>query len=155
MTPEIFILALGRICLALYFIIGAGLDIKMRQDTLQMMQAKNIPYRDVLFFCAVALKLFAGFGVMFNILPIISALALALFTLIANIIFNSSRSKKDFCHHSIFFEFGCCWWIAISRSILFEINVVPIMTRGVARRHLRHCEPKAKQSREINILSFP
>ena len=89
MSMQISLFFIARVCLALYFIIGAMIDSKMRQETLQMMRAKKIPLAQFLFVCAVALKLIAGFGVMLNIFSIISALTLAIFTLIANVIFNN------------------------------------------------------------------
>lgn len=82
------LILVGQGLLALYFVIGAVSDVVMRHQAFEMMLAKKIPFRRILFFAAVALKFFAGLGVLVNFMPSIFAIALAIFTLIANIIFN-------------------------------------------------------------------
>lgn len=84
-----YLIFLGQILLALYFGIGAISDFWLRQQGIELMQAKKIPWPKYLYFAGVALKLVAGIALIANIFSWLAALALAIFTLIANIIFNN------------------------------------------------------------------
>lgn len=58
------------------------------QANLDLMQSKNLPYRSIALPAAIALKVFGSLAVLFNIYTAIAAGALALFTLIATVIFH-------------------------------------------------------------------
>lgn len=85
----------ARLLLAGMFVYAAIHNVMNWQGSLQLMQRKNIPYPNLLLSGATGLKFFAGLAVIFNIFAVAGALALAGFTLIANIIFHDFWNKKE------------------------------------------------------------
>lgn len=84
-----YLVILGQILLALYFVIGAVSDVLLRQAGIELMMLKKIPWPKYLYYAGVALKFVAGLALLLNFFSWIAAIVLALFTLIANIIFNN------------------------------------------------------------------
>ena len=94
---------LARLFLALYFVIGGCFDFYLRHDLLNLMQQKKIPPRMSLLTAGVALKIIFGIALIFNFHAAIAAIILALFTLIANVIFHN-------------------FWAAEGKKKIFETN---------------------------------
>lgn len=107
MESSAYLIIPAQIFLALYFVIGAMMDYKFRQQTLDLMQQKKIPYKNIFYPAAVALKFFGGLAVMFNIFAGIAAIALAIFTLIANIIFNDFWAEEGMKKQFTLLRFLC------------------------------------------------
>lgn len=94
---------LARLFLALYFVVGGCFDFYLRQDLLNLMQQKKLPPNLLLLTSCVALKIIFGIALIFNFHAAIAAVVLALFTLIANVIFHN-------------------FWAAEGKKKIFETN---------------------------------
>lgn len=88
-TELMYLIVIARIFIGGFYVAGAVVDILQRQECLQLMEFKKIPYRPFLFAGEVALKFLAGLAVVLNFYIVISATVLIIFTLLANIIFNN------------------------------------------------------------------
>lgn len=79
----------ARILLPLVFIVAAITNMFRWQNTLQFMKSKKIPFTGFFLAAATALKIVASVAVMCNFYLPLGALALILFVLVCNLVFNN------------------------------------------------------------------
>lgn len=84
---EILVLA-GQVIVGLVYAQGAVVDIIQRKTLLTMLQKKNLPREEILLYGAIVLKIVCSLGLILNTGAHVAAFVLAVFTLIANIIFH-------------------------------------------------------------------
>ena len=83
------VFVLARIMLASYFVLGTYHDVSMREELWKLMRSRKIPNYEILYYCAIALKIIAGLAIIINIYLPFAAGALFIFTGIANVLFNN------------------------------------------------------------------
>lgn len=85
----------GRILLALMFVLAGFSKIAGFAATVGYMQAKGMPAAGVLAVLTIVLEVGAGIALIFGLMTRWAALALALFTLVASLIFHNFWAVPD------------------------------------------------------------
>jgi len=88
-------LHLPNILIAQLFILASLMDIKEHVLLLQMIKDKKIPFPEIAMWGGIALKIIAGFGLLYIPTVEISAYALIIFTAIATVIFDAFWKKPE------------------------------------------------------------
>lgn len=88
-TWQLVFIYIGRIVMGLVFLFTCVGDVIDRKAILDLMEKKKIPYREYLFPAGVAFKAVMGLGLLFNIYSGVAAFLLAVFMLIANVLFHN------------------------------------------------------------------
>jgi len=79
----------GQLLIGLVFVSAATLDIVDRDSLITLLEKKHVPFPRLLLPPAIAIKLFGGLALIFNVCVPIAAFFLAAFLLVANVIFHN------------------------------------------------------------------
>lgn len=120
-TELMYLVVIARILIGGFYMAGAVVDVLQRNDCLQLMEFKKIPYQPWLFAGEVVLKFLAGLAIVINFYTVINAIALIIFTLIANIIFNNFWKETGKKAQLTFVRFWS--YVAIMGGLLLLIAI--------------------------------
>jgi putative oxidoreductase len=80
---------IGRIGVGFVFLISATLDIAAKQELFALMKKKRVSYPRICFVGAVSWKVITSLGLITNFFAYESALLLAFYIFLANLVFNN------------------------------------------------------------------
>lgn len=83
------LLNIGRIGLGAIFLFSVAVDLATRKEIFNLMRIKNVPQPWIFYMGAIAWKALTGGAIIANFHPVAASLLLALYILIANMIFNN------------------------------------------------------------------
>lgn len=91
---------IGRIGIGLVFLSSVYIDLKCPQQLFNLMTIKKVPFQRLCYIGGMSWKVLTSIGLIFSIYPLASALLLALYIFIANVIFNNfwnvPTERRDF-----------------------------------------------------------
>lgn len=87
--PSEIMVIIARILIGLFYMSAAVVDVLQWKESLQLMEMKKIPVRRILLPAEIALKFIGGLAIVCNFYLLLCTVALLIFTLIANVIFNN------------------------------------------------------------------
>ena len=89
MTAKTAVLVIARVLLALMFVLAGASKFGNLGGTAGYIASKGLPFPMLLAFGTAALELIGGLAIMFGLQARIAALALAVFTLLASLLFHN------------------------------------------------------------------
>lgn len=99
-TIQTLIIEAGRMGMGIIFLISIIVDFRGRAKIFELMDRKKVPVPILFFISASLWKLITSIGLILKIYPVWSAILLASYIFIANIIFNNfwavPKEQRDF-----------------------------------------------------------
>lgn len=112
MNVNVLLMDMARSGCGLIFIASSLLDIKTRPQIFALMAQKNVPMPWLFFVGGISWKALTGLGLLINFQPVFAALLLAVYIIIANVIFNNfwalPKEKRDFPMCLFLMYLSCC-----------------------------------------------
>jgi len=94
------LIELGRIGFGVAYLFAVYIDLKTRSTLFQLMAKKHVPLPRLFYIGAITWKTLTSLGLILNYHILWSAIALAIYIFIANLIFNNfwavSKEQRDF-----------------------------------------------------------
>jgi len=116
---QILLVDVGRVGIGLIFMISAFIDFRARKQIFHLMKIKNVPQPWFCYVGAIAWKLITSLLLILNFYTALAALLLAIYILIANLIFNNfwaaNGDQRDFSLYLfLVYLASCCGLLIIA-----------------------------------------
>lgn len=114
---QTILIDVGRLGMGAIFLFSVILDIKSRPQLFELMTVKRVPMPWLFFLGAITWKALTSLGIIFNYYGWLSALLLAVYIFIANVIFNNfwavPHDQRDFTLVQFLIHLASCFGLIV------------------------------------------